>query len=1386
MVEEAPPLRRRRPIWRAFAWAAALILGLSAVVMIGVDSDPGHRLIVDRLAALRTPTGLRIRIGRIDGSIWHRMVLRDVRLDDPKGRFLVAPEIRLDWHPLAWSRNLLSIDRLAADQVTLERWPRLHGRPNQPILPGFDIRIARLHIGRLRLGAGVAGHSAEMRIDARAEVRRRRALIALDAASGAGDRAVIDLDAEPDGNRFRLGAHVNGPAGGVIGGLFGTRRPIAVSIGGKGGWQAWRGRALATFSGRPVVDLALSVDHGRYGLAGRLAPAPFVSGKLQRLSTPAVRVSGHGTLADRRLAGGLSLASPAITVAARGTLDLAHSRFSGVKIDARLLRPPALFPNMTGRDVRLAMAIDGPFAGPGFRYVLASPHVAFDQTGFDDVHAAGEGHFGHLPVAVPVRLQAARVTGVGEVAGGILARLSVIGTLHVDRHALVGTGLALTSDKLGGRLGLRVDLVTGRYDVALSGGLQRFLIPGLGIIDVDSELDALPGPGGRGTVVIGRGTAVMRRFDNLFLASLAGGLPRLETRLERSPDGILHFSNLVLTGPSIRISGAGFRRHDATLHFEGSGTQSTYGPFRLVLDGMIDHPKIDLQFDHPVDALGLQAVHLSLDPVPEGFSYRAEGMSALGRFSSTGLVRTGPGQPTTIEVAALDVSGTRARGTVRAVPGGFLGQLDVAGGGIAGAIRFMPQGGVQRIDPQLTLSDATLAAPVPVTLRRGRVNGTILLDPAGAAIEGQASAIGLHRGALSLPRMSATVRVKGGTGSVTLALAGARGRVFSIDARADLAPGRVSVAAQGKVDQQPIRLAAPAQFTADGAGGWQLAPARIDYGGGSATLAGRLAPDAVRIDGALEAMPLTVLDMLAPSLGLSGSASGKLSYAHVRGGVPVGQLDLTVRGLSRSGLVLASQPIDLGLAARLTATGLAARAVAAARGRVIGRAQAKIGPLGPGADIGARLGAAPLFAQLRYVGPGDTLWRLTGVETIDLSGPLSVAADAGGTLDNPVIRGVLRTEAGRIESAVTGTVVEGIKASGRFNGSRLLLDTISGVTPGGGTVSGHGAFDFAAPRGVGIDLAIDANEAQLLNRDDIGATVTGALTIRSSGSGGTIAGDVTLNRSRYRLGAAAAAQVARLPVSEINQPDEEVIDETPSRPWMLDLTAHARNRLMITGLGLDSEWRAKLTLKGAVNDPAIGGQADLIQGGYQFAGRRFDLARGTIRFQGTAPLDPILDISAQANVESVNASIHVSGTGLKPEISFESVPALPEDELLSRLLFGTSIANLSAPEALQLATAVASLRAGGSGLNLDPINAVRKVVRLDRLRILPADVTTGQKTSIAAGKYIGHRTYVEVVTDGAGYSATSAEFRITRWLSLLSSISTIGRQSASVRVSKDY
>jgi translocation and assembly module TamB len=527
-------------------------------------------------------------------------------------------------------------------------------------------------------------------------------------------------------------------------------------------------------------------------------------------------------------------------------------------------------------------------------------------------------------------------------------------------------------------------------------------------------------------------------------------------------------------------------------------------------------------------------------------------------------------------------------------------------------------------------------------------------------------------------------------------------------------------------------------------------------------------------------MPLEVLDLGWPKLDLSGVASGRLDYAWK--GNRSGRADLKIRGLSRAGLVLASKPIDLGLAAVVSGNQAAMRAVAVSGGQTIGRAQARFAPIGGGELLG-ELFNAPLFAQLRYAGPSDTLWRLSGIEIFDLTGPVAIGADIGGRLVDPTIRGSVKTNSARLESAVTGTLLEQLHADGRFNGSRLVFNRLAGTTPGGGAVEGSGTVDFSGGAAA-LDLSFNTRQALMLNRDDLAARVTGPFRVRSDGRGGTLSGDLRLDSGRFQLGrASAASAVPQLQVRHRGLEEDEVIESADLRPWKLDLKVAGGN-VRVRGLGIDSVWTTNINVGGTAESPSFTGRADLVRGDYDFAGRNFRLDRGVIRFRGESPPDPLLDIRAEANVQGLNATVIVGGTGLRPEITFASVPQLPQDELLSRILFGTSITNLSAPEALQLASAVAALQSGSG--NLDPINSVRRAVGLDRLRILPADIATGQKTAVAAGKYVTRKLFVEVITDGQGYSATRAEYQVTRWLSLLSSISTIGRTSANLRISKDY
>ncbi len=125
-----PPPRRLRPDWKRrllnelfAAFVALLFLAAGALVLL--DTAPGHRFIIDRIGRLETASGLKIRIGRIDGSIFGKSQLKNVAVSDQRGIFLTSPNIKLDWAPGAWLRNTLSIDSLTAERVTLIRTPAL-------------------------------------------------------------------------------------------------------------------------------------------------------------------------------------------------------------------------------------------------------------------------------------------------------------------------------------------------------------------------------------------------------------------------------------------------------------------------------------------------------------------------------------------------------------------------------------------------------------------------------------------------------------------------------------------------------------------------------------------------------------------------------------------------------------------------------------------------------------------------------------------------------------------------------------------------------------------------------------------------------------------------------------------------------------------------------------------------------------------------------------------------------------------------------------------------------------------------------------------------------------------------------------------------------------
>lgn len=121
---------------------------------------------------------------------------------------------------------------------------------------------------------------------------------------------------------------------------------------------------------------------------------------------------------------------------------------------------------------------------------------------------------------------------------------------------------------------------------------------------------------------------------------------------------------------------------------------------------------------------------------------------------------------------------------------------------------------------------------------------------------------------------------------------------------------------------------------------------------------------------------------------------------------------------------------------------------------------------------------------------------------------------------------------------------------------------------------------------------------------------------------------------------------------------------------------------------------------------------------------------------------------------------------------------------MSRILFGSSVTSLSPVQAIQLASALNSLRGSGGGLN--PLGKLRGIAGVDRLRVLGADQNAGRGTSLAAGKYISNNIYVEIITDARGFTATQLEISLSRALSVLSQTSSFGGSNVGLQYKKTF
>ncbi len=409
---------------------------------------------------------------------------------------------------------------------------------------------------------------------------------------------------------------------------------------------------------------------------------------------------------------------------------------------------------------------------------------------------------------------------------------------------------------------------------------------------------------------------------------------------------------------------------------------------------------------------------------------------------------------------------------------------------------------------------------------------------------------------------------------------------------------------------------------------------------------------------------------------------------------------------------------------------------------------------------------------------------------ISLQGEVDFDLALNGPLNPKSLTGNIRTGNTIAALPVYGLSFGDITGVANIAGGAAQLDLSANVS-GGGRVAIGGQQDIVAP--FGSDLKITLRNVRLADPPTFRTTVNGALRLSGPvGAASTVSGTIDLGETEMRLvpasGGSAIPDITHIAETQssrvtrlragINKPNSASALSADDTGIALDVLVRAPSRIFIRGRGLDAEMGGSMQISGTANAVIPSGQFNLLRGRLDLLGKRFDLEDGQLSMQGS--LQPTYDLTAITRTPDATIRVIIAGTPDNPEISFQSDPNLPEDEILAQLVFGKGIAKISPLQAVQLASAISTLIGeGGEGV----VGNIRNRFGLDDL-----DVVTTQEGPVAvkAGKYISENTYADVTANSEGKTEINLNLDLNPNFTARGSVTTDGDSGLGLYFEKDY
>lgn len=375
-------------------------------------------------------------------------------------------------------------------------------------------------------------------------------------------------------------------------------------------------------------------------------------------------------------------------------------------------------------------------------------------------------------------------------------------------------------------------------------------------------------------------------------------------------------------------------------------------------------------------------------------------------------------------------------------------------------------------------------------------------------------------------------------------------------------------------------------------------------------------------------------------------------------------------------------------------------------------------------------------------------------EGYEILGDLAIKTDITGSLSNPLLDGFATLKNSMVANRYNNIELRDINGEAIFKNRQIELTRLNAKgVDNEGTITVKGTLnltDFNAPD---IRASLTMRDIHLLKNENYDAWLNADINLNKTGSSYIVSGELSPQEISIRIPDQFDATIPELNIIEVekkNKPTDSLFSKTK-----LDIKFIADNKIFVTGRGLDTELKGNLNVEGTLKTPLVTGNLNTIRGRYEEFGRRFSLDKASLRFQGLIPPSPYLDIEASTDVDNITAKVLISSSVTDPQIRMESNPPLPDDEIISLILFGKDVTQISPFQAIQLANTVRRFSGAGGSL-FDPLQEIKSVTGLDDVYI---EGTGAGGTTVGAGKYVTDKVYVGV-EQGTAENTSSANIEV--------------------------